>query len=61
MLLDWLIYGLLIYKYEIIRLAQDDKTAFRRGLKFFLNSANRPDSPSLLPSPSGYPAWAAGW
>jgi hypothetical protein len=27
MLLDWLIYGLLIHKYEILRFAQDDKMA----------------------------------
>ena len=31
MLLDWLIYGLLIYKYEILRFAQDDKMALSKG------------------------------
>jgi hypothetical protein len=31
MLLDWLDYGLLIHKYEILRFAQDDKIAFCKG------------------------------
>jgi hypothetical protein len=53
MLLDWLIFGLLIYKCEILCLAQDDKMAFFRSLNFILNFANRTDSLSLLPSHSG--------
>ena len=31
MLLDWLDYGLLIHKYEILRFAQDDKIALSKG------------------------------
>jgi hypothetical protein len=51
--LDWLIYRVLIDKFEFLRLAQDGKMAFRRGPRFTLNLTNRPDFPSLLSYLSG--------